>query len=193
MPRRAVRRVRPRRRTLSPEEPRLAGKTGRPLVPNSIKAVPADPYDGKPLRYRRLSDGVVVYALGFDRKDNGGRYHRTFGKSVHDRRRRFRLPLVGRVEPQLPVPPAQNPIRSDRITKLWSSGDSTMLTIHDGRCTRRSFLQIGGLGLAGLTLADLLRVKAHAPTRGRTSSRIARSFSCSCMAGRARSRRSIPR
>ena len=35
-----------------------------------------------------------------------------------------------------------------------------MLTIHDGRHSRRSFLRIGGLGLAGLTLADLLRVKA---------------------------------
>src|SRR5438105_4530257 len=60
-------------------------------------------------------------------------------------------------------PPAQNPIRSDRITRLWNSGgDSYMLSIHDGRHSRRSFLQIGGLGLAGLTLADMLRVKAHA-------------------------------
>jgi hypothetical protein len=42
------------------------------LAPLWIAAVPADPYDGKPLRYRRLEDGVVVYSVGRDREDNGG-------------------------------------------------------------------------------------------------------------------------
>jgi hypothetical protein len=42
------------------------------LAPKFISAVPLDPYDGKPLRYRRLPDGVVVYALGPDGRDNGG-------------------------------------------------------------------------------------------------------------------------
>jgi hypothetical protein len=36
--------------------------------------VPLDPYDGAPLRYRRLPDGVAVYAVGPDRTDDGGRF-----------------------------------------------------------------------------------------------------------------------
>jgi hypothetical protein len=35
-----------------------------------------------------------------------------------------------------------------------------MLTIHDGRCNRRSFLQIGSLALGGLALPDLLAARA---------------------------------
>jgi hypothetical protein len=42
------------------------------LVPAYLPGVPVDPYDGRPLRYRRLADGLVIYALGPDRKDNGG-------------------------------------------------------------------------------------------------------------------------
>lgn len=37
-----------------------------------LKAVPIDPYDGKPLRYRALADGVLVYSVNVDRIDNGG-------------------------------------------------------------------------------------------------------------------------
>jgi hypothetical protein len=45
-----------------------------------LKAVPTDPYDGKPLRFRRLDDGLVVYALGPDGQDNGGNLrHRNHG------------------------------------------------------------------------------------------------------------------
>jgi hypothetical protein len=42
------------------------------LTPALLPEVPLDPYDGAPLRYRRLDDGVVVYALGPDGADNGG-------------------------------------------------------------------------------------------------------------------------
>jgi hypothetical protein len=42
------------------------------LVPEFLTAVPADPFDGKPVRFRRLGDGVVVYTLGPDAADNGG-------------------------------------------------------------------------------------------------------------------------
>jgi hypothetical protein len=31
-----------------------------------------DPFDGKPLRYKRLDDGVVVYSIGQDGADDGG-------------------------------------------------------------------------------------------------------------------------
>jgi hypothetical protein len=41
-----------------------------------LKAVPADPYDGAPLRLARKEDGLVIYALGPDNQDNGGTINR---------------------------------------------------------------------------------------------------------------------
>jgi ABC-type transport system involved in multi-copper enzyme maturation permease subunit len=46
------------------------------LAPAFLREVPADPFDGKPLRYRRLPDGVVIYAVGFDGTDDGGKLDR---------------------------------------------------------------------------------------------------------------------
>jgi hypothetical protein len=43
------------------------------LVPKLLPEVPADPYDGQPLRYVRTVDGVTVYSVGPDGKDNGGK------------------------------------------------------------------------------------------------------------------------
>ncbi len=37
-----------------------------------VKAIPLDPYDGQPVRYRRLPDGVVLFSVGPDRIDNSG-------------------------------------------------------------------------------------------------------------------------
>jgi hypothetical protein len=34
------------------------------LTPEFLSAVPLDPFDGQPLRYRRLDDGFVVYSVG---------------------------------------------------------------------------------------------------------------------------------
>ncbi len=42
------------------------------LVPGFIKAIPADPFDGKPLRYKKLPKGYVVYSIGDNGKDDGG-------------------------------------------------------------------------------------------------------------------------
>src|SRR5262249_26764708 len=39
-----------------------------------LKWVPADPYDGAPLRYLRHDDRVVIYSIGMDRQDNGGTF-----------------------------------------------------------------------------------------------------------------------
>jgi hypothetical protein len=47
------------------------------LVPEYLPAVPIDPYDMAPLRFRRLPDGVVVYSVGLDGKDDGGNLGRT--------------------------------------------------------------------------------------------------------------------
>jgi hypothetical protein len=44
------------------------------LVPAYLSKVPLDPYDAAPLRYRRLDHGVVVYSVGPDGKDNGGKF-----------------------------------------------------------------------------------------------------------------------
>ncbi|MFO0844138.1 MAG: hypothetical protein U0797_17340 [Gemmataceae bacterium] len=42
------------------------------LVPAQLAAVPLDPFDGLPLRYARRPDGVAVYSVGLDGRDDGG-------------------------------------------------------------------------------------------------------------------------
>ncbi len=42
------------------------------LVPAYIEAVPADPYDGRPLKYHIQETGYVVYSIGEDSSDDGG-------------------------------------------------------------------------------------------------------------------------
>jgi type II secretory pathway pseudopilin PulG len=43
------------------------------LVPKYLAAVPDDPYDGKPLRYKKpTSKGYLVYSIGRNRVDDGG-------------------------------------------------------------------------------------------------------------------------
>jgi hypothetical protein len=44
------------------------------LVPKYFAAVPLDPFDGKPLRSKRLAYGVVVYSVGEDGVDDGGKF-----------------------------------------------------------------------------------------------------------------------
>lgn len=41
-----------------------------------LKAVPVDPFDGQPLRFKRLEDGLVVYSTGPDRTDDNGNLDR---------------------------------------------------------------------------------------------------------------------
>ena len=43
------------------------------LVPEYLPAMPEDPLDGKPLRYRIRTPGYVVYSVGEDGLDDGGR------------------------------------------------------------------------------------------------------------------------
>ncbi len=42
------------------------------LVPDTLPAIPEDPFDEQPLRYRRLPQGFTVYSVGHDFTDNGG-------------------------------------------------------------------------------------------------------------------------
>jgi hypothetical protein len=46
------------------------------LVPEYLEKIHLDPYDAKPLRYRRLVDGVIIYSVGPDEKDDGGKLDR---------------------------------------------------------------------------------------------------------------------
>lgn len=43
------------------------------LTPTFLPAVPLDPFTGKPLVLKRLSDGLVIYSLGINRTDEGGK------------------------------------------------------------------------------------------------------------------------
>lgn len=76
------------------------------LCPEYLAAVPLDPFDGQPLRYRRLDDGVVIYSVSHDGIDNDGNLDRPhpdqFGVDIGirlwdaDKRR----------QPPIPKPPA---------------------------------------------------------------------------------------
>ncbi len=43
------------------------------LVPGILSEAPIDPFTGKPLIYRREGTGFIVYSLGSNQKDDGGR------------------------------------------------------------------------------------------------------------------------
>ena len=81
------------------------------LCPVYLGAVPLDPFDGQPLRYRRLDDGVVIYSVGRDGVDDGGNLDREFmtqsgvdiGFRVWDVAKRRQPPRPKEQQP--PVPP----------------------------------------------------------------------------------------
>jgi hypothetical protein len=43
------------------------------LVPDYLPSVPLDSFDDQPLRYRKLARGYLVYSIGSDLKDDGGK------------------------------------------------------------------------------------------------------------------------
>jgi hypothetical protein len=43
------------------------------LAPKFLPVIPADPFDGAPLRYHLLEHGYVIYSIGEDGHDDGGR------------------------------------------------------------------------------------------------------------------------
>jgi hypothetical protein len=42
------------------------------LVPAYLDKIPFDPFDGQPIRFKKLPTGYVVYSVGSDQKDDGG-------------------------------------------------------------------------------------------------------------------------
>ena len=45
-------------------------------------ALPADPFTGQPLKYRRLGDGCVVYSIGPNLLDDGAKGRREGGDDI---------------------------------------------------------------------------------------------------------------
>jgi hypothetical protein len=45
------------------------------LVPDYLSQIPQDPYAEGPFRYRRLPTGLVIYSIGRDGRDGGGKVH----------------------------------------------------------------------------------------------------------------------
>jgi len=43
------------------------------LAPDCFPAIPNDPFDEKPLRYKKLAHGYVIYSIGSDLTDDGGK------------------------------------------------------------------------------------------------------------------------
>jgi hypothetical protein len=76
----AVAELRTAQGALAIERYRLAHNNALPdtlnqLVPQYLKSVPQDPFDGRPLRFKKHpSRGYTVYSIGRDRQDNGGRH-----------------------------------------------------------------------------------------------------------------------
>lgn len=75
------------------------------LVPAYLGAVPTDPFDGQPVRYRLHADGLVIYCLGPDRTDDQGKLDRGIGApagtdlgirlwDIAHRRQRFRVEIA---------------------------------------------------------------------------------------------------
>ena len=54
------------------------------LVPEFMDAIPIDPFDGKPMRYNKLEMGYVVYCIGPDGDDDGGKEREPGGGDDHD-------------------------------------------------------------------------------------------------------------
>jgi hypothetical protein len=46
------------------------------LSPQFLTAIPLDPYDSKPLKLRRFDDGILIYSVGREGKDHGGKVDR---------------------------------------------------------------------------------------------------------------------
>ena len=45
------------------------------LVPEFLTAIPVDPFDGKPLRYRREGKEWIIWSVGADRQDDNAGWH----------------------------------------------------------------------------------------------------------------------
>lgn len=54
------------------------------LVPDYVESVPLDPFDGQKIRYKKLEKGFVIYSIGEDKTDNGGKESSKDSKKKND-------------------------------------------------------------------------------------------------------------
>jgi hypothetical protein len=86
----AVARIRLARTVLAVERYRLKHSGALPASLADISAelpgrIPEDPFDGQPLRYKKLpAGGCVVYSVGSNRRDDGGEVKASDGKTPLD-------------------------------------------------------------------------------------------------------------
>jgi hypothetical protein len=71
------------------------------LVPSYLPYIPHDPYSGGPCQFKTTADGIVIYSVGTDRKDDGGDPERDIVFRVYHRDKRGRPPV--------PVKPSAHP------------------------------------------------------------------------------------
>jgi hypothetical protein len=51
------------------------------LVPKYLPSVPEDPFDGQPIRFKHVEEGYVIYSIGPDGIDDGGRERLSLGSA----------------------------------------------------------------------------------------------------------------
>ncbi len=83
-------------------------------IPKDIlAAVPNDPFTGKPLTFRRLPDGVTVYSVGPDGRDDGGRFEDVVTEPGGAKTRDFGIRLWDPDKRRRPPPKVDPPAASD--------------------------------------------------------------------------------
>ena len=84
------------------------------LTPRFLAKIPLDPMDGKPLRFKRVGDGFVVYSVYPDGVDRGGFLSRLDENAPKGAKCGFQLwPERDRGKPPSPRPP-KRPIEDRR-------------------------------------------------------------------------------
>jgi len=65
------------------------------LVPGFLPGIPQDPYDGQPLRFKKLTKGYVVYSVGPNSRDDGGRERIPYSTKVSlEERNRYDITFI---------------------------------------------------------------------------------------------------
>jgi hypothetical protein len=102
----------------------------------SLKSVPIDPYSGQPLRFALVDGTPIVYAVGKDIQDDGGRADWKFGQQPGD----YLFVFTPRPETKLTPPqPANTPAAAPPAptVRTWTSTAGTtmeaeLLGVQDG-------------------------------------------------------------
>jgi hypothetical protein len=65
------------------------------LVPDFLPAVPQDPFDGQPVRFKKRTKGYIVYSIGPNFQDDGGKERVPYGVKVSsEERKRYDVTFI---------------------------------------------------------------------------------------------------